>query len=573
MAEPHPQAGLGNAPRTAGQPQIAQRQASIGEKSLNPSAPRVVEQRSGDSPNKPAAKDDEDRSDSDWGLAPAKPGLTRENKFILFVLLVLVAVFSFVVFRNFQKPKKDGTTTEQVADKDVKPDTKNPTTKKPANKSGQVEPDLLNQPGEELTGDPTLAATDSATLAKQGEADEGNPFGASETDGTAGGAAEPAVVQEDTVGFETGADQTTVVGNEPPAQIEEVTEAPAQGAFDVSSEPAETTPPADEAAKATRRNNRRVRGQPVSIETPDVAHVAIGQEPIDATQFGETAEAASASDFTQTGGTSDVEPIGKRGAGKGKDAFAQASTSGVGDSSDMPPTTAPRSGTLPRNATSPRSTTKPRSVITPPPPLAPGDERLGGHEEADVIPRTAGRRTPAPTGQFDSQHEPLVQNLGEYVVKPHDNFWRISRKIYGTPRYFKALEHHNSQHVANPKNMRPGLKILTPSEQQLQQSYHDLIPAPAPVRPTGAMINPPDAPQTPGYFRTQDGEKAYRVGNNESLSSIAHKTLGRSSRWDEIYELNKDRLVDADKLPTATVLRLPQDASQTRVVGKPIETY
>src|SRR4051812_47153630 len=107
MAQPHPQAGLSNSAGAASQPQVAQRQAPIGEKSLSPQPlqlqpQRIAEPRAAQNPGKPPAVEDE-RTDSDWGLAPAKPGFSRENKFILAVLLVLVVVFSFVVFRNFQK--------------------------------------------------------------------------------------------------------------------------------------------------------------------------------------------------------------------------------------------------------------------------------------------------------------------------------------------------------------------------------------------------------------------------------------------------------------------------------------
>ena len=87
----------------------------------------------------------------------------------------------------------------------------------------------------------------------------------------------------------------------------------------------------------------------------------------------------------------------------------------------------------------------------------------------------------------------------------------------------------------------------------------------------GAVINPPHAPKTPGYFVGPDGQPAYRVGSGDSLSSIAQKTLGRSSRWDEIYEMNRDRMAGPDALIVGAIYKLPQDASQTQLVGKPVE--
>lgn len=68
----------------------------------------------------------------------------------------------------------------------------------------------------------------------------------------------------------------------------------------------------------------------------------------------------------------------------------------------------------------------------------------------------------------------------------------------------------------------------------------------------------------------QQGQPHYRIGETDTLSGISQKTLGRMNRWDEIYELNRDRLATWDNLTVGTIIRLPPDASQARVVGRPI---
>jgi nucleoid-associated protein YgaU len=75
-----------------------------------------------------------------------------------------------------------------------------------------------------------------------------------------------------------------------------------------------------------------------------------------------------------------------------------------------------------------------------------------------------------------------------------------------------------------------------------------------------------------GYFLSPNGEPMYRVGPLDTLTSISKDLLGRSSRWDEIYNLNRDTLPNADSLKIGTLLRLPSDASQHRLVANPRES-
>ena len=59
----------------------------------------------------------------------------------------------------------------------------------------------------------------------------------------------------------------------------------------------------------------------------------------------------------------------------------------------------------------------------------------------------------------------------------------------------------------------------------------------------------------------------YRVGSTDTLSSIARNHLGRSSRWVQIYQMNRDILKDGNTLSVGATLKLPGDASQVQVVG------
>ena len=174
-----------------------------------------------------------------------------------------------------------------------------------------------------------------------------------------------------------------------------------------------------------------------------------------------------------------------------------------------------------------------------------------------------------------------------YTIAPNDNFWTISRRQYGSGRYFAALARHNQDRVSDPQRLRPGMKISTPSASVLESTYPELIdksaPAAAPAsraasggaiagdgrplftRPSASQP-PADSPaptaQQVGYFYSKSGEPMYRVGEDDTLGSIAQKHLGRASRWTEIFEQNRETLKNPENLTVGTIIRLPPDASK-----------
>jgi nucleoid-associated protein YgaU len=93
--------------------------------------------------------------------------------------------------------------------------------------------------------------------------------------------------------------------------------------------------------------------------------------------------------------------------------------------------------------------------------------------------------------------------------------------------------------------------VLIPDAEVLHQRYPQL---------TGGGGEAEPAP--PGYFVDQSGQPCYRVGKGDTLTEIAEQYLGRSSRWVQVYGMNKDRIPDVNSLKIGAVLRLPADATQ-----------
>lgn len=175
-----------------------------------------------------------------------------------------------------------------------------------------------------------------------------------------------------------------------------------------------------------------------------------------------------------------------------------------------------------------------------------------------------------------------------YVVEANDSFWSIARQTYGSPLYFQALAKHNQQTISDPLAMKPGIEIETPSAEELQRLYPELLGGVKqatqttqlreegyqtsefePVDRFGSDRYQPVQTEQSGFFYSADRQPQYRVESNDTLGAIARKYLGRSSRWEEIHRLNRDRLANPNHLKIGTVLRLPADATEPRVVESP----
>ncbi len=148
-----------------------------------------------------------------------------------------------------------------------------------------------------------------------------------------------------------------------------------------------------------------------------------------------------------------------------------------------------------------------------------------------------------------------------HIVQSGDNFWTIAHKHYRAGRYANALAAYNQSRIPDPRKMRPGMKVLVPDSPVLEQQFPKL---------TGAAYSPGPAAGAArsGFFVDRNGQPAYRVGKNDTLTGIATRHLGRSSRWVQVLGMNRDQLKDGNSLKIGMVLRLPLDATQVSVVAE-----
>jgi len=232
------------------------------------------------------------------------------------------------------------------------------------------------------------------------------------------------------------------------------------------------------------------------------------------------------------------------------------------DEAPLPPAKPPRNEPLPSGPSSVPSpfdhAPLPTQVVKPAPkPIEPAPKPI------DPAPKPVN---PAPKPTYTENGFPSNdrftpppgldnQPARVYTVQADETYWSISKKLYGTVRYFQALAEHNRHRVGDPKHLRPGMKILVPEAELMEQLYAKILPGgPKP----GLGTEPPPE----GLYFTTNGQPMYRVGQEDTLGSIALKHLGRTTRWVEIYNMNQDVLKTPDRLRIGIVLKMPADASR-----------
>ena len=181
-------------------------------------------------------------------------------------------------------------------------------------------------------------------------------------------------------------------------------------------------------------------------------------------------------------------------------------------------------------------------------------------QNAETFPDPSERTSSLPA--FDPTPEPVTETIHEVLAG--ESYWTISKQHYGAGRFFAALAEYNRHRIPRPERMKPGMVVLVPDAAVLHEKFPKLT-GPA---DEGTSAGSAHAYRT-GFFVDQSGQPMYRISKGDTLGEIAQKHLGRSSRWIQIYGMNREILRNANTLKLGTVLRLPRDASQ--VVLAPTE--
>ena len=195
-------------------------------------------------------------------------------------------------------------------------------------------------------------------------------------------------------------------------------------------------------------------------------------------------------------------------------------------------------------------------------PAAPRANRSGGHESprrsearqpagtAPVNRPPEGRTVPPARRQAPQQPRPRI-----YIVQSGDNLTKIARKVYGPgrEREYRRIFLANRDKLPDASTVSPGQELVIPPLAPSRPEARSLARAPTPARPhytemtLEAMSN-----------RFRRG-RHYVVRAGDSLTDIARRELGSASRIAvrRLYQANRDRITDPDRLPVGLPLRIP----------------
>lgn len=158
---------------------------------------------------------------------------------------------------------------------------------------------------------------------------------------------------------------------------------------------------------------------------------------------------------------------------------------------------------------------------------APVQRTVARGEDYPALTRHTETSRATPTADSTSQ---------TYIVKSGDNFWVIAQAVYGDGRHYKLIEQ------ANPGVDSSNLKI----GQELR------------IPPLSTAATP--AAGITSHSATTLGPRQYRVQPNDSLHRIAQKLYGDGSRWQEIYDLNRQTIgSNPARLKVDMILQLPEE--------------
>lgn len=156
-----------------------------------------------------------------------------------------------------------------------------------------------------------------------------------------------------------------------------------------------------------------------------------------------------------------------------------------------------------------------------------------GKAQRPGVSRTSGNRRQALAGVNVTG----ATAAETHRVQPGESFSSISMSYYGSEKYARFLIASNPA-IGDPRSLQIGAVIQIPS----------LPSSTTPARL--AAVSPPAA--------AKGAAKTYRVRSGDSFYAIARDVLGDASRWNELFNLNKDLVGgDARKLKVGQVLRLP----------------
>lgn len=180
-------------------------------------------------------------------------------------------------------------------------------------------------------------------------------------------------------------------------------------------------------------------------------------------------------------------------------------------------------------------------AVLPYQPVTPNGLSQDGGVKTTVVP------VPAPT-----TIETPSANEKSHTVGSGDTMYVISKKYYGTTKYWKELAAFNAATLKNPAALKLGQKLRIPAVEVLGGTKPADVGGVAKVD-TKTDVKPDAKNATKPAVKP--GSKTYTVQKGDTPGAIAQKTLGTSRKANELMKFNK---IDDDAgLKIGMVLNIP----------------
>jgi nucleoid-associated protein YgaU len=252
---------------------------------------------------------------------------------------------------------------------------------------------------------------------------------------------------------------------------------------------------------------------------------------------GETTSGAGAPRSPTPSGSPPLPPIAGLGEGKpgevlrGAGATTQPATRAV----TLPPPDDEEPGEI--IAPSPRVSPAPAVTPTTKPATDTGISRGPG---VPIPPRPG--ETPADDRSTRLREAPKPEATPtRYTVQSGDTLSSIAREHFGDARYWTRIRDANPD--IDPDRLREGQVIVLPPKEGIAAAT------------TGTAEKKEGAAS--GTSQPKADQSKYVVAKGDTLMSIARERLGNASRWKDIYDLNRDKIQNPDRLLEGIELRLP----------------
>lgn len=241
---------------------------------------------------------------------------------------------------------------------------------------------------------------------------------------------------------------------------------------------------------------------------------------------------------------------------------------------DAPAGFAPRNGRSPESYPHPAQPTHVREIPAPAPTAV--TTRPAAPAQAPTQVAAAAVPAPAPVVISNQPSAPSAVSHVIHNVRDGETLYGIARKYYGDGSMASVILEANKRSIPSANRLRSGVRLVIPAKPgaapaaAATASARPVAPAatthvaPANTATAQASANTPAAvtnvTAAPAASATTTATLAmidYTVKEGDTLAGLAKQFLG-TRNWQKLYELNKDRIANPDRVKPGTVIRVPR---------------